>query len=147
MTDLTLCQILLVEDNSNDVELTIRALKKYHLDNIVHRVQDGEEALDFIFATGQYTSRGVMFLPKVVFLDISLPKLDGIEVLKRIKSDERTKIIPVVIATSNDDPGDIHTCYQLGANSFIQKPVEFDHFMKTISDAVLYWVGVNRSPA
>ena len=146
-TDLNLCEILLVEDNANDAELTLRALKKNHLDNNLHVVKDGEEALNFIFATGPYASRDVTFPPKVVFLDLKLPKVNGIEVLKKIKSDERTRTIPVVVITSSQETQDIQECYRLGANSFIQKPIEFDNFVKAISDAGLYWVVVNKSPS
>lgn len=146
-TDLNTIEILLVEDNVNDAELALRALNKNHLDNNVHVVRDGEEALDFIFATGQYASRDISFPPKVVFLDLKLPKINGIEVLQKIKSDERTKTIPVVVVTSSQETQDIRECYRLGANSFIQKPIEFDNFVQAIADAGLYWAVVNKAPS
>jgi two-component system, response regulator len=145
-TELSLCEILLVEDNPDDAELTLRALTKNHLGNNVRVVRDGEQALDFIFATGQYAGRDISVPPKVVFLDLKLPKINGIEVLKKIKSDDKTKMIPVVVVTSSQETQDIEECYRLGANSFIQKPIEFDDFVKAISDAGLYWAVVNKPP-
>src|SRR5258706_365495 len=127
MTDnLNAVEILLVEDNPNDVELTLRALKKHNLENKVFVVNDGEEALAFIFATGKYATRDVNFPPKVIFLDLKLPKVNGLEVLKKVKSEEKTKTIPVVVITSSQETQDVKECYQLGVNSFIQKPIEFD---------------------
>ncbi len=146
-TDLSLCEILLVEDNVNDVELTLRALSKNHLDSALHVVRDGQEALDFIFSQGSYASRGTKSPPKVVFLDLKLPKIDGLEVLKKIKTNNKAKTIPIVIVTSSQEAQDIQECYRLGANSFIQKPIEFDNFMQAISDAGLYWTVVNKSPS
>jgi len=138
-------EILLVEDSPNDVELTLRALQKNNLANKVYTVKDGEEAIEFIFATGQYATRDINFPPKVVFLDLKLPKISGIDVLKKIKSEEKTKTIPVVVVTSSQESQDIKECYALGVNSFIQKPIEFDNFVKAISDAGLYWMVINKS--
>ncbi len=143
--DLNEVEILLVEDNPNDVELTLRALKKNNLANKVYTVKDGEEAINFIFAAGQYATRDVNFPPKVIFLDLKLPKVSGLEVLKKIKSDEKTKTIPVVVITSSQETQDVKECYSLGVNSFIQKPIEFDNFVKAISDVGLYWMVINKS--
>lgn len=143
--DLNAVEILLVEDSPNDAELTLRALQKNNLANKVYTVKDGEEALEFIFATGQYATRDVNFPPKVIFLDLKLPKISGIEVLKKIKSEEKTKTIPVVVVTSSQETQDVKECYSLGVNSFIQKPIEFDNFVKAISDAGLYWMVINKS--
>lgn len=144
-TNLNEVEILLVEDDPNDVTLTLRALEKNNLANKLFVVKDGAEALDFIFGTGLYATRDINSPPKVVFLDLKLPKVDGLEVLKKIKSDARTKVIPVVVVTSSQETQDIQTCYQLGVNSFIQKPIEFDTFVKAISDAGLYWMIINKA--
>ena len=138
-------EILLVEDNPNDLELTMRALKKNNLGNKVYAVKDGEEALNFIFSTGQYANRNINVPPKVIFLDLKLPKISGLEVLKKVKSDEKTKTIPIVVVTSSQETQDVKECYALGVNSFIQKPIEFDNFVKAISDAGLYWLIINKS--
>lgn len=138
-------EILLTEDNPNDVELTMRALRKHNLANKVFVVKDGEEALEFIFATGRYSGRGVDSPPKVIFLDLKLPKVSGIEVLRKIKSDERTKAIPVVVVTSSQESKDIKECYALGVNSYIQKPIEFENFVGAISGAGLYWLVINKN--
>jgi CheY-like chemotaxis protein len=138
-------EILLVEDNPHDAELTIRALRKQNLANRLVHLQDGEEALEFLYGTGKFAGRDVDRLPKVIFLDIKMPKVDGISVLKVIKSDERTESIPVVIVTSSAMDPDIKKCYALGANSYIVKPVEFDDFAKTISELGLYWMVVNKT--
>ena len=139
-------EILLVEDNPTDAELAIRALKKSNLANKLVWVKDGAEALDFIFATGAYTQRCVVNPPKVILLDLHLPKVDGMEVLRRVKSDARTKAIPVVVLTSSKEDRDVAESYQLGVNSYISKPVEFDEFAKVVSDLGLYWLLVNRPP-
>lgn len=139
-------EILLVEDNPTDAELCIRALKKSNLANKLVWVKDGEEALDFLFATGSYAGRNMTVPPKLVLLDLRLPKVGGIEVLRRIKEDERTRAMPVVVLTSSTEDRDGEECYQLGVNSFISKPVEFDEFAKTVSQLGLYWLLVNRSP-
>jgi CheY-like chemotaxis protein len=139
-------EILLVEDNPNDAELAIRALKNNNLANKLLWVKDGAEALDFIFAKGDYSHRNVVNGPKVILLDLRLPKVDGMEVLQQIKNDERTKSIPVVILTSSKEDRDIVESYKLGANSFISKPVEFETFAKTVSDLGFYWLLVNQPP-
>jgi len=139
-------EVLLVEDDPNDKELTLRALKKHNLANKVFTVSDGEEALEFIFATGRYAGRDIKIPPKVVFLDLKLPKVSGMEVLRKIKSDDRTKFIPVVVVTSSRESQDIEECYKLGVNSYIQKPIEFENFVSAISDAGLYWLLINKSP-
>jgi CheY-like chemotaxis protein len=139
-------EILLVEDNPNDVELTLHALKKNNFANNIFVAGDGEEALDFIFARGKYTGRDINERPKVIFLDLKLPKVDGIEVLKAIKEDERTKMIPVVVLTSSKDDKDILTCYQYGVNSYIVKPVDFDKFLDAAKELGLYWLLINQIP-
>lgn len=139
-------EILLVEDNPNDVELTLRALKKNHLANKVYVVSDGEEALDFIFAKNKYSDRDIENTPKVILLDLKLPKIDGLEVLKQIKSDERTKAIPVVVLTSSKEEGDIINSYQSGVNSYIVKPVGFKQFVESVSNLGLYWLLLNERP-
>jgi two-component system, response regulator len=138
--------ILLVEDNSEDVELALHALRKENLANRIHVVRDGEEALDFLFCTGTFTYRSMDRPPRLVLLDLKLPKVDGMEVLKRLKSDPRTKTIPVVILTSSKEERDLFHSYQLGANSYIQKPVDFDQFRNTVKSAGLYWLVVNQPP-
>lgn len=139
-------EILLVEDNPNDVELTLRALKKHNLANKVHVIKDGAEALEYIFANGSYAHRKVEDHPKVIFLDLKLPKVDGLEVLRRIKSDERTKIIPVVVLTSSKEERDLVESYRLGANSYITKPVDFESFVKAVTELGLYWLLLNQPP-
>jgi len=139
-------EILLVEDNPNDVELTLRALKKNNLTNKVHVVKDGAEALEYIFATGAYASRDSNNNPKVILLDLKLPKVDGLEVLRQIKSNERTKMIPVVVLTSSKEERDLVESYKLGANSFITKPVDFESFVKAVKELGLYWLLLNQSP-
>ena len=139
-------EILLVEDNPNDVELTLRALKKRNLANRVHVVKDGSEALEFIFATGAYAERSIKNKPKVILLDLKLPKVSGIEVLRTIKSDDRTKDIPVVVLTSSEEQKDIVESYQLGVNSYITKPVDFAKFTEAISKLGFYWVLLNKVP-
>ena len=139
-------EILLVEDNPNDAELAIRALKKSNLANKLLWVKDGAEALDFIFATGDYSHRDVVNGPKVILLDLRLPKVDGMEVLRRIKGDELTKSIPVVVLTSSKEDRDVIDSYKLGVNRFISKPVEFEAFAKTVSELGFYWLLVNIPP-
>jgi len=146
MTDLNTVEILLVEDDPQDVELTLRALKKHHLANHVHVVKDGTEALEFLFASGAYEGRNMANYPKVVLLDLKLPKLSGIEVLGKLKADERTKAIPVVVLTSSQETPDLQEAYRLGVNSYIVKPIGFDRFIKVVSDLGLYWLLLNESP-
>ena len=137
-------EILLVEDNPTDVELTLRTLKKHNLANHVEVVNDGAEALDFIFATGAYKDRKIDKKPKVILLDLKLPKVNGLEVLRKIKSDERTKDIPVVVLTSSKEEQDRIESYRLGVNSYIVKPVDFTQFTKAVSELGLYWVLLNE---
>lgn len=139
-------EILLVEDNPTDAELCIRSLKKSNLANNLFWVKDGAEALDFLFANGAYSSRKVTMSPKVILLDLRLPKVDGMEVLRRVKADERTKAIPVVVLTSSKEDRDIAESYNLGVNSFISKPVGFEEFSRTVKELGLYWLLINRPP-
>lgn len=140
-------EILLVEDSINDVTLTLRAFKKNNLANKVFSVSDGEEALEFLFSTGRYADRNIKVTPKIVLLDLKLPKVNGLEVLRKIKADERTRSIPVVVLTSSQEASDLNECYRLGVNSYIQKPVDFDQFVKVLSDAGLYWMAINKLPS
>jgi two-component system response regulator len=139
-------ELLLVEDNIDDANLAIRALKKNNLANQLFHVKDGAEAIDFIFGQGKYTGR-LYKKPEVILLDLKMPKLNGIEVLKILKADELTKNIPVVILTSSKEDPDIKACYELGANSYIVKPVEFDTFSKTICQLGIYWLMINQPPS
>jgi two-component system, response regulator len=139
-------EILLVEDNPRDVDLTLRALKKRNLANNVHVVRDGQEALDFLFAEGVYAGRDTSLRPKVVLLDLKLPKVDGLEVLRHVKADSRTKSIPVVVLTSSREENDMVESYHLGVNSYIQKPVDFDKFLDCVQELGLYWLLINRLP-
>ena len=138
--------ILLVEDNPQDAELTIRALKKHNLANRLIVVEDGAEALEFLFGRGKYAGRDTGHPPKVVLLDLKLPKVSGLEVLRALKQDERTRPIPVVIVTSSREDPDIKTAYALGANSYVVKPVDFDGFAEAVSKLGLYWLLVNQPP-
>jgi two-component system, response regulator len=146
MTGMNEVEILLVEDNPQDAEMTIRALKKHNLANSVHHVKDGAEALAFIFATEPYADRTPGNGPKVVLLDLKLPKVDGLEVLKRMKADPRTMMIPVVVMTSSREERDLVDSYKLGVNSYIVKPVEFDKFVESVKQLGLYWLLVNQTP-
>ncbi|MFN7943864.1 MAG: response regulator [Blastocatellia bacterium] len=139
-------EILLVEDNPQHVELTLRALRKYNLTNQVLVAKDGAEALEFIFATGAYAGRQIENGPKVILLDLKLPRVDGLEVLRRIKSDERTKAIPVVVVTTSEQEQDVVESYKLGANSYIVKPVSFDKFVQAVSELGFYWMLLNKPP-
>ena len=138
--------ILLVEDNPNDEMLTIRALKKNNIMNEVIVARDGVQALDYLFAEGKHEGRDPSNQPQVILLDLKLPKVDGHEVLKRIKADERTKLLPVVILTTSTEDQDIISSYQLGANSYIRKPVDFDQFIKAVGQLGLYWLVLNETP-
>jgi CheY-like chemotaxis protein len=138
--------ILLVEDNPDDEALTLRALRKANVGNEVAVVRDGVEALDFLFGAGPYRDRNVSVLPQVVLLDLKLPKVDGLEVLRRIRADERTKLLPVVILTSSDEEQDRIAGYALGANSYVRKPVEFAQFAEAVRQLGLYWLVLNQPP-
>jgi two-component system, response regulator len=144
MNDLNAVEILLVEDNPRDAELTIRALKKKNLANNLFHVEDGVDALDFLFARGKYSGRDANDTPKVVLLDLKLPRINGLEVLSAIKGDDRTRGIPVVIVTSSSEDPDVKTAYQLGANSYVLKPVQFDSFMEAMVKVGIYWLMVNH---
>jgi two-component system response regulator len=137
-------EILLVEDNPEDIELTLHALRKENLANSIHVVRDGEEALEFLFCGGAYSSRTFERPPRLVLLDLKLPKIDGLEVLKRLKSDPRTRPIPVVILTSSKEDRDLVQSYGNGANSYIQKPVDFDQFRDTVKKVGFYWLLINQ---
>ncbi len=139
-------EVLLVEDNIHDAEMTIRALRKVNLANQLVHVKDGEEALDFIFARRKFTGRETMDQPKVILLDIKMPKVDGIEVLRQLKSQDASKNIPVVIMTSSKEEQDIIRSYQLGVNSYVVKPVDFEGFAKAVSELGLYWLLTNQPP-
>lgn len=139
-------EILLVEDNPNDVELTLRALRKQNLENKVFVVRDGAEALDFLFASGAYAARKLEARPKVILLDLKLPKVDGIEVLRRVKADARTSNIPVVMLTSSQEERDVSETYRLGVNSYIVKPVDFGNFVHAVGELGIYWSMLNRPP-
>ncbi len=138
--------ILIVEDNPNDAELVIRALKKQNLGNKLFVAKDGEEALDFIFCRGKFSGRDQNTPLKVIFLDLKLPKVNGLEVLREIKSDKKTRMLPVVVVTSSKEDPDIKAAYELGANSYIVKPVDFDAFFQAMSNTGLYWLLVNEAP-
>ena len=138
--------ILLVDDSQEDVDLTLHALRAENLANSFFVARDGEEALEFLFCTGPHAGRSFDHPPKLVLLDLKLPKIDGMQVLKRVKSDERTRIIPVVLMTSSKEERDLASGYNLGANSYIQKPVDFDQFRTTVRTLGLYWLVVNQSP-
>lgn len=137
-------EILLVEDNPEDIELTLDALRNQKFANKVNVVEDGEQALEFIFATGAYSDRDINNKPKLILLDLKLPKVDGLEVLRQIKADPRTKSIPVVVLTSSREEKDIIESYRLGVNSYIVKPVDFDQFLESAYNIGLYWLLINE---
>ena len=140
-------EILLVEDNPQDAELTIRAFKKRTLANHFFHVQDGQEAIDFLFCEGDYKDRDAHEMPKVILLDLKLGKLHGIEVLRRLRADERTKSVPVVVLTSSREERDVIEAYQLGANSYIVKPVDYENFLEVVSNMITYWLLLNELPS
>lgn len=146
MMDFQQVEILLVEDNPRDAELALRSLRKHNLANQVHWVKDGAEALDFMHCEGAYAARSPDHHLKVVLLDLKMPKVDGIEVLRRLKSDPRTRSTPVVIMTSSSEERDLVESYRLGVNSYIVKPVQFEAFLSTVAEIGLYWVIANRTP-
>lgn len=138
-------EILLVEDNAADAELTIRALNKAKIVNSILHLKDGAEALDYLYGKGEYSHRDITKLPRVILLDIKMPKVDGIEVLRQLKASEQTKLIPVVIMTSSSEEQDIISSYKLGVNSYVVKPVGFEDFAKAVSELGLYWMLLNKS--
>jgi two-component system, response regulator len=144
MNDHNIVEVLLVEDNPNDAELTIRALKKHNLANRLFHVEDGAEALDFLFGRGKYEGRRTDVSPKVVLLDLKLPKVNGLEVLRSMKGDTRLRTIPVVMVTSSAEDPDIRAAYDLGANGYVIKPVQFDSFIEAMSKVGVYWLMVNH---
>ena len=139
-------EILLVEDNPADAEMTLRALRSNNLANKVHWVKDGEQALEYMFRTGAYAERSPQAEPKLIMLDIKMPKVDGIEVLRRLKADGGTRAVPVVVMTSSNEERDVVESYRLGVNSYIVKPVQFESFLETVAKIGLYWVITNRVP-
>jgi two-component system response regulator len=138
--------ILLVEDNPDDAALTLRALKKNNILNEVVHAQDGVEALDYLFATGAHEGRDTSITPQIILLDLKLPKVDGLEVLRRLRSDERTRLLPVVVLTSSKEEQDVVESYRLGANSYIRKPVDFVQFTEAVRQLGLYWMVLNEMP-
>lgn len=141
------CEILLIEDNASDADLTIRALRKSNVVNSLLHLQDGEEALEYIFATGRYAGRDFYDFPKVILLDLKMPKITGLEVLQKLKEDPRTKVIPVVLLTSSREDSDIAAGYSHGVNSYVVKPVSFEDFVKVISETGVYWLFTNQVPS
>lgn len=139
--------ILLVEDNADDEALTLRAFKKNSIQNEVVVARDGAEALDYFFATGAYAGRDLSVMPALTLLDLKLPKIDGLEVLRRLRADERTKLLPIVILTSSKEEQDLVTGYSLGANSYIRKPIDFAQFTEAIRQLGLYWLVLNERPS
>ncbi len=146
MTEMDWVDVLLVEDNPQDAELTLHSLRAHHMANKVFVVEDGADALDFLFATGRFAGRNAQNHPKVVLLDLKLPKIDGLEVLRRIKAAENTRAIPVVVLTSSQEEPDVEESYRLGANSYVVKPVDFEKFARVVADAGMYWLLLNKPP-
>lgn len=139
-------EILLIEDNPYEAELTMRSLKRSNLTNKLKHIDDGAEALDFIFSTGKYADRTTPFNPKLILLDLKLPKVDGLEILRRLKAQDSTAMIPIVVLTSSKEEKDIIETYKLGVNSYIVKPVQFESFTKAVNDVGLYWLLLNQNP-
>jgi len=146
MNDNTIVEILLVEDSLEDLEMTQRALKRANMGNHIHVARDGAEALDFLFCEGPHAQRNIADTPKLVLLDLKLPKVDGLEVLQRIKGDPRTKMIPVVILTSSKEQTDVVKSYEIGVNSYIVKPVNFEGFAAAVQELGMYWLLLNQPP-
>ena len=146
MNETSIVELLLVEDNPQDLKMTLRALKKANLANHIHIARDGAEALQYVFCEGEYSGRKIENAPKVILLDLKLPKVDGKEVLERIKSDPRTKMIPVVMLTSSKEQSDVVESYNLGVNSYIVKPVNFEGFAAAVKDLGMYWLLHNQPP-
>src|SRR5688572_5425171 len=146
MKDYKEIQILLIEDSDEDAELTKRALRQHNLGNSLVHLKDGAEALDYMFCKGVYADRDISVVPKLILLDINLPKINGLEVLQQIKTDERTRHIPVVVMTSSKEQRDLITSYRLGVNGYVVKPVEFEAFAKAVADLGFFWLVVNETP-
>jgi CheY-like chemotaxis protein len=147
MPDFQQVEVLLAEDNPADAEMAMRAFKKNNFANKIHWVKDGEEALEYVLCTGRYAERDVRHPPRLMLLDLKMPKVDGIDVLRKIKSDERFSAIPVVIMTSSNEERDVVESYRLGVNSYIVKPVDFNKFVQTVSEIGMYWMLTNRVPS
>jgi len=139
-------EILLVEDNPADLELTLHVLRRNNLANRIEVARDGEEALDFLFCAGKHSGRNPNQMPKLILLDLKLPRVDGIEVLRQVKANPKTKSIPITVLTSSKEGNDLSRCYELGVNSYIQKPVDFDKFREVVKQFSLYWLVVNTPP-
>jgi CheY-like chemotaxis protein len=146
MSELNVIELLLVEDNAQDLDLALRALRKANLTNAIHVARDGVEALDYLFCEGPHAGRNREQVPRVILLDLKLPRVDGLDVLRRIKSDPRTQTIPVVVLTSSSEQSDLVESYQLGANSYIVKPVNFERFLVAVGQLGLYWLLLNEPP-
>ena len=146
MSEMAEVEILLVEDSPQDAEMTLRALRKRNLGNRVFHVKDGQEALDWIFCIGEYTNRDANQYPKVILLDLKMPKVDGLEVVQALRSDERTRLIPVVVMTSSQEQSDLFSSYKSGVNSYIVKPLDFDAFSAAVAELGQYWLLLNKAP-
>ena len=146
MTTTTDLEIILIEDNPNDAELITRVLRKHNLVNKCIVLKDGVEAIDFLFSQGGFADRPASENPKLILLDLKLPRVNGIEVLRKIKSDDRTRKIPVVVLTSSTEPRDLKETYELGANSYVSKPIKFEEFAKAIAEMGMYWLVLNKLP-